>query len=122
MDVSDMIFTAITRMIVLLFLAEQPYIAFMSKKTFPSAFGGLGIAPGLLAALARLKFTEPTPIQQRSIPVGMEGKVPRPGPGGGRDPASPTGLALVCVVAGRGFGGGLRTLSDHQNALDSAPG
>ncbi len=46
----------------------------MSKKTFPSAFGGLGIAPGLLAALARLKFTEPTPIQQRSIPVGMEGK------------------------------------------------
>lgn len=34
----------------------------------------MGIAPGLLAAVARLKFTEPTPIQRRSIPIGLEGK------------------------------------------------
>jgi len=34
----------------------------------------LGIAPGLLAAIGRLKFTEPTPIQRRSIPIGLEGK------------------------------------------------
>jgi ATP-dependent RNA helicase RhlE len=46
----------------------------MSKKPLPTGFGGLGIAPGLLAAIARLKFTEPTPIQRRSIPVGLEGK------------------------------------------------
>ncbi|HEX2896709.1 MAG TPA: DEAD/DEAH box helicase, partial [candidate division Zixibacteria bacterium] len=37
-------------------------------------FGGLGIAPGLLAAIARLNFTEPTPVQRRTIPVGLEGK------------------------------------------------
>ena len=46
----------------------------MVKKPPPLGFGGLGIAPGLLAAVARLKFTEPTPIQRRSIPVGLEGK------------------------------------------------
>lgn len=34
----------------------------------------MGIAPGLLAAIARLNFTEPTPVQRRSIPVGLEGK------------------------------------------------
>jgi ATP-dependent RNA helicase RhlE len=46
----------------------------MSKKLHSAGFSGLGIAPGLLAAVARLKFTEPTPIQRRSIPVGLEGK------------------------------------------------
>lgn len=46
----------------------------MSKNVLPTGFSGLGIAPGLLAAIARLKFTEPTPIQSRSIPVGLEGK------------------------------------------------
>ena len=46
----------------------------MSKKQPSQGFGGLGIAPGLLAAIARLKFTEPTPIQRRSIPIGLEGK------------------------------------------------
>ena len=46
----------------------------MSSKSVPTGFSGLGIAPGLLAAIARLKFTEPTPIQRRSIPVGLEGK------------------------------------------------
>lgn len=39
-----------------------------------SGFSGLGIAPGLLDALDRLKFTEPTPIQRQSIPSGIEGK------------------------------------------------
>lgn len=39
-----------------------------------SGFHGLGIAPGLLEALQRLRFTQPTPIQQRSIPVAIEGK------------------------------------------------
>ena len=46
----------------------------MVKKSYPTEFGGLGIAPALLAAIARLKFIEPTPIQRRSIPVGLEGK------------------------------------------------
>jgi len=37
-------------------------------------FGGLGIAPGILNVLARLKFIKPTPIQARSIPVLLEAK------------------------------------------------
>ncbi len=39
-----------------------------------SGFYGLGIAPALLDALARLRYTTPTPIQQRSIPLAIEGK------------------------------------------------
>ncbi|MFA5051442.1 MAG: DEAD/DEAH box helicase [Patescibacteria group bacterium] len=39
-----------------------------------NGFHGLGIAPRLLEALERLAFTEPTPIQKRSIPVAIEGK------------------------------------------------
>ncbi len=39
-----------------------------------TGFSGLGIAPSLLSALDRLKFIEPTPVQSRSIPVGIEGQ------------------------------------------------
>src|SRR3989344_4184686 len=47
----------------------------MSETTVSaSGFHGLGIAPDLLGVLARLKFTEPTPIQRQSIPVAIEGK------------------------------------------------
>jgi ATP-dependent RNA helicase RhlE len=38
------------------------------------SFHNLGIAPQILAVLDRLKFTVPTPIQQESIPLGLEGK------------------------------------------------
>ncbi len=34
----------------------------------------MGIAPGLLDAIDRLKFTEPTPIQRQSIPITVHGK------------------------------------------------
>jgi ATP-dependent RNA helicase RhlE len=37
-------------------------------------FDGLGIAPGLLAALDRNNFKVPTPIQSKSIPTAIEGK------------------------------------------------
>lgn len=37
-------------------------------------FSGLGIAPGILAVVAKLNFTIPTPIQEQSIPVAIEGK------------------------------------------------
>jgi ATP-dependent RNA helicase RhlE len=40
----------------------------------PAGFTGLGIAPGLLDAVNRLKFSEPTPIQRQAIPIGIEGK------------------------------------------------
>ncbi|MFA4954444.1 MAG: DEAD/DEAH box helicase [Patescibacteria group bacterium] len=40
----------------------------------PPGFYGLGIAPRLLQILDRLKFKIPTPIQQKSIPIAIEGK------------------------------------------------
>ncbi|MFH1287085.1 MAG: DEAD/DEAH box helicase [bacterium] len=39
-----------------------------------SSFYGLGIAPGLLEVLDKLKFTVPTPIQYKAIPIAIEGK------------------------------------------------
>lgn len=42
--------------------------------TQPQGFYGLGIAPRLLEMLEGLHFTVPTPIQQRSIPIAIEGK------------------------------------------------
>src|SRR5512135_158845 len=38
------------------------------------SFHGLGIAPKLLDILARHKYVTPTPIQQKSIPISIEGK------------------------------------------------
>ena len=48
----------------------------MSNTTtqLPPGFYGLGIAPKLLEVLWKLKFREPTPIQQRAIPIAIEGK------------------------------------------------
>jgi ATP-dependent RNA helicase RhlE len=40
----------------------------------PQGFHGLGIAPDLLGVIARLKFTVPTPIQARAIPIAIEGQ------------------------------------------------
>ncbi len=39
-----------------------------------TGFSGLGIAPRLLDVIDKLKFKEPTPIQSKSIPIGIEGK------------------------------------------------
>lgn len=44
------------------------------KVASEGSFYGLGIAPNLLESLARLKFTTPTPIQQKTIPLGIEGQ------------------------------------------------
>src|SRR3989344_1313470 len=38
------------------------------------SFDGLGIAPKILEVLDRNKFVIPTPIQQKSIPIALEGK------------------------------------------------
>ncbi len=40
------------------------------KKTF----AGLGIAPGILSVLVKHNLTSPTPIQEQSIPAGIEGR------------------------------------------------
>ncbi len=37
-------------------------------------FHGLGIAPGVMQVLSKFGFREPTPIQEQSIPVAIEGK------------------------------------------------
>ncbi|MDP2866897.1 MAG: DEAD/DEAH box helicase, partial [Elusimicrobiota bacterium] len=44
-----------------------------TNQTPATGFYGLGIAPKLLEALDKLKFTTPTPIQQKAIPVASEG-------------------------------------------------
>ena len=46
----------------------------MSAQPPVKDFNGLGISKGLLKAIDRLKFTEPTPIQEEAIPAGIEGK------------------------------------------------
>lgn len=45
-----------------------------APETITSGFYGLGIAPGLLEILAKLRYTTPTPIQYQAIPPAMEGK------------------------------------------------
>ncbi len=45
-----------------------------NDRTTPVTFYGLDIAPRLLDILAQLKFTTPTPIQEKAIPVAIEGK------------------------------------------------
>ncbi|MDP8292547.1 MAG: DEAD/DEAH box helicase [Candidatus Orphnella occulta] len=44
-----------------------------SRQTHTS-FYGLGIAPRILDILDRMKFTIPTPIQHKTIPIAIEGK------------------------------------------------
>jgi ATP-dependent RNA helicase RhlE len=39
-----------------------------------NSFYGLGIAPKILEALDRMKFTVPTPIQRKAIPIVIDGK------------------------------------------------
>ncbi|MFH1824929.1 MAG: DEAD/DEAH box helicase [Candidatus Firestonebacteria bacterium] len=39
-----------------------------------NSFYKLGIAPGLLDVLENLKFSEPTPIQYKAIPIAIDGK------------------------------------------------
>ncbi|MCU0452582.1 MAG: DEAD/DEAH box helicase [Bacteroidetes bacterium] len=39
-----------------------------------NGFFGLGIAPGLLDAIDKLGYTEPTPIQRKAIPIGIAGQ------------------------------------------------
>ena len=39
-----------------------------------NSFFGLGIAPGLIKVLDALTFTVPTPIQEKAIPIAIEGK------------------------------------------------
>ena len=37
------------------------------------SFDGLGIAPKIIEVLDRLKFTQPTPIQHKAIPIAIDG-------------------------------------------------
>lgn len=45
-----------------------------SQVSAPVTFYGLGIAPQLLEVLDRMKFVHPTPIQQKAIPLAIEGQ------------------------------------------------
>ena len=43
-------------------------------QTQPTNFLGLGLAPQLLDVLAQMKFDTPTPIQQKAIPIALQGQ------------------------------------------------
>lgn len=45
-----------------------------NKQTAEQCFSGLGIAPNLMEALARLDYKIPTPIQRQAIPIALEGR------------------------------------------------
>jgi len=45
-----------------------------SEPPVPATFFGLGIAPQILDTLTKLGFKIPTPIQQKAIPMAIEGK------------------------------------------------
>jgi ATP-dependent RNA helicase RhlE len=45
----------------------------MENTSNSNTFYGLGIAPKILDILARMKFTTPTPIQHKAIPIAIEG-------------------------------------------------
>ncbi len=45
-----------------------------NDSTKPAGFYGLGIAPAILDVLDRMKFSVPTPIQHKAIPIAVEGK------------------------------------------------
>ena len=46
----------------------------MSNNNKEVGFAGLGIAPSILEILQKLKFNTPTPIQEKCIPVALDGK------------------------------------------------
>ncbi len=46
----------------------------MTNETPTPSFNNLGIAPGILDQIEKLKFKTPTPIQYKSIPMAIEGK------------------------------------------------
>jgi len=45
-----------------------------NKQTVDSGFDELGIKDTILASIKKLGFTEPTPIQAKTIPIGLEGQ------------------------------------------------
>ncbi len=55
------------------FLAVSVIISYMQPNQTGS-FAGLGIAPKILDSLNKHKFIIPTPIQEQSIPIAIEGK------------------------------------------------
>lgn len=46
----------------------------MTNNLTPPTFHGLGISPGMLDVIEAMKFTIPTPIQLKAIPLANEGK------------------------------------------------
>ena len=53
---------------------NSPFRVMVFDMSQSSGFYNLGIAPSILNILEKLRFTVPTPIQEKSIPPGIEGK------------------------------------------------
>lgn len=68
-------------------------------------FYGLGIVPGILEILERLNFKVPTPIQSKSIPIGVQGKDVMGIAQTGTGKTIAFGVPLIqAVIQGRGRG------------------
>ncbi|MFH0878600.1 MAG: DEAD/DEAH box helicase [Lentisphaerota bacterium] len=82
-----------------------------------SSFFGLGIAPGLLGVLDKLQFTVPTPIQEKAIPIAIEGKdvigVAQTGTG----KTLAFGIPMIQRLAAQGKGKGLVLVPTRELAL-----
>ena len=72
-----------------------------------SSFYGLGIAPKILDILERIKFKVPTPIQEKAIPLAIQGKdiigIAQTGTGKTHSFAIPM-VQLLAQKKRRGFG------------------
>ncbi|HPN84383.1 MAG TPA: DEAD/DEAH box helicase [Victivallales bacterium] len=80
-------------------------------------FFGLGIAPGLLDVISSLRFTVPTPIQHKAIPIAIEGKdvigVAQTGTG----KTLAFGIPLIQRLAAAGRGKGLILVPTRELAM-----
>src|SRR3989344_4916740 len=86
----------------------------MQERT--KGFAGLGIAPRLLDTLERLRYVTPTPIQEKAIPVGIEGKDLMGIAQTGTGKTLAFGIPLLQRLAAVG-GGGLVVLPTRELAL-----
>src|SRR3989338_6262320 len=79
-------------------------------------FYDLGISPGILTALLKLNFKTPTPIQEKSIPVAIEGKDLMGIAQTGTGKTLAFGVPMIQFVL-RGAGKGLVVLPTRELAL-----
>ncbi len=87
--------------------------------TTEKRFAELGIAPGILSVIEKLGFKSPTPIQEQSIPVGLEGKDVMGIAQTGTGKTLAFGIPMIQRVL-KGMGNGLIIVPTRELALQVA--